>query len=813
MKAVMFAGQGAQRIGMGSALFAAFPAQVAEADAILGYSIAQLCQEGPLERLTQTEFTQPALYAVNSLAYLQRAANASAPDYLLGHSVGEYVALFAAGVVDFATGLRLVQKRGALMAAARGGGMAAVLGLDEAQIQAVIAEHGIADVYAANFNTPRQIVISGRREAVAAAEPLFMAAGATYFKMLQVSGAFHTPFMADAQAEFRAFVADLDFAAPTIPVISNVTARPLDPARLRERMVEQITAPVRWAESLRYLLAKGLEIGDFEEVGPEGVSVVKSMVMRTKAEAGPLDPAVLAAEEDAAREAAARTAASDEAIPAAQEAAVPGQSAASAEAIAPAQETGETAPAAAAAGVGAESDSTPPGAAPAFTAAGLGSAAFRDKFRLKYAYLAGGMYRGISSVELVVALARAGLMGFFGTGGLKLDEIENGIVRIQESIPRDAPYGVNFIAHTHRPEREDQLVDLLLIHGVRTIEASAFMEVTPALVRYRAKGLLRDADGRLQVRNRIIAKVSRPDVGAQFFAPAPSRLVEKLLASGALSADEAAMLAAVPMADALCLEADSAGHTDQRMPFALIPAGLALRDEMQRRFPDHPLHIGAAGGIGTPEAAAAAFVMGADFILTGSINQCTVEAGTSDLVKDMLQDMQVYDTDYAPAGDMFEMGSRVQVLKKGVFFPARANKLLALYRQFESLESLDAKTRQQIEERYFQRGLEAVLAEVQAEAAPADLERAARNPKQRMALVFKRYFSDTTRWAMAGDADHKLDFQIHCGPALGAFNQWVAGTELASWRARHVDALAERLMTATAALLERRFALMRSGGN
>lgn len=781
MKAVMFAGQGAQRIGMGSALFPIFPARVAEADAILGYSIAQLCQEGPLERLTQTEFTQPALYVVNSLAYLQRIANAPAPDYLLGHSVGEYVALFAAGVVDFATGLRLVQKRGALMAEARGGGMAAVLGLDEAQIQAVLSEHGIADVYAANFNTPRQIVISGRREAVAATEHLFMAAGASYFRMLQVGGAFHTPFMAEVREAFRAFIADQSFAASTIPVISNVTARPHDPARLRERMVEQITAPVRWAESIRYLLAKGLGIGDFEEIGSEGLGIVKPMVLRTMAEAGPLDPAVLAAEEEA------RVAPAPEVL------------------AAPAQNVGAggTAPSEAAAGA----------AAPAFTAAGLGSAAFREKFRLKYACLAGGMYRGISSVELVVALARAGLMGFFGTGGLKADEIENGIVRIQESIPRDAPYGVNFIAHTHHPEREDQLADLLLIHGVRTIEASAFMEVTPALVRYRAKGLLRDADGRLQVRNRIIAKVSRPDVGAQFFAPAPSRLVNKLLASGTISADEAALLATVPMADALCLEADSGGHTDQRMPFALIPAGLALRDEMQRQFPEHPLHIGAAGGIGTPEAAAAAFVMGVDFVLTGSINQCTVEAGTSDLAKDMLQDMQVYDTDYAPSGDMFEMGSRVQVLKKGVFFPARANKLVAVYRQFDSLDALDAKTRQQIEERYFQRGLEAVLAEVQAEASPADLERAARNPKQRMALVFRRYFMDSTRWAMAGDADHKLDFQIHCGPALGAFNQWVAGTALASWRARHVDDLAERLMTATAALLERRFAVMRSGGS
>ena len=771
MKAFMFPGQGAQRIGMGGDLFADFPDQLREADAILGYSVAELCQTGPLERLTLTQYTQPALYVVNSLSYLQRGAQGPAPDYLLGHSVAEYVALFAAGVVDFATGLRLVHKRGELMGLAQGGGMAAVLGLNEAQVLAVLAQHGVADVYAANFNTPLQIVLSGRREAVARTEPLFMAAGASYFKMLQVSGAFHTPFMADARDAFGEFAEQVHFAEPTIPVISNVTARPHDPRRIRERMIEQITAPVRWADSLRYLLAKGLTVADFDEVGPSGVSVVKAMVLRTQSEAGPLPAEVLA--EEAEREAAA----------AASQATVP-------------------APAVAEAATGNAAKTT------TFDAGSLGAAAFRAMFGLQQAYLAGGMYQGVSSVEMVVRLAKAGLMGFFGAGGVDLETIENSIVRIQQQIPSGAPYGVNFIAHMHRPELEDQLVDLLLIHGVRTIEASAFVEVTPALVRYRAKGLLRRADGSITVRNRIIAKVSRPDVGAQFFAPAPQRLVDKLLASGGLNEEEAALLAEVPMADALCMEADSGGHTDQRMPFTLIPAGLRVRDEMQARYPAHPLFVGAAGGIGTPEAAAAAFVMGADFILTGSINQCTVEAGTSDLVKDLLQEMQVYDTDYAPSGLQFEMGSRVQVLKKGIFFPNRANKLASLYRQYESIDEIDAKTRQQIEERYFQRSLEAVFAEVQASCPAADLERAERSPKHKMALIFGRYFRDASRWALRGEASHKLDFQIHCGPALGAFNQWVAGSALAPWRARHVDELGQRLMADTAALLLNRLAAL-----
>lgn len=780
MKATMFPGQGAQRLGMGEGLFEAHPALTRTADEVLGYSIRELCLQGPAERLTQTAFTQPALFVVNALTYLQRVAEKGPPAYLLGHSVSEYVALFAAGVFDFATGLRLVQRRGALMAQANGGGMAAVVGLDERQVQAVLREHGLHDVFAANVNTPRQVVLSGLRESVQRCEPLFMQAGATFFRMLQVSGAFHTPFMAPARDEFARFVQDIEFAPPAVPVISNVTARPHDPRRIRQSLVEQITAPVRWADSIRYLLAKGVAAADFEEVGPQGVAVVKPMVLRTLKEAGPLDAAELAREEAAAQ--------AQEPPPAPP-------------AVQPQAQAQAQAPAAA---------ETAPAARP-FTAASLGAAAFCDTFGVRRACVAGAMYQGIASVELVVRLARAGLLGFFGAGGLKAAQVEDAIVAIQERVSAGAPYGINFIAQSNHPAREEELTDVLLVHGVRTIEASAFTEVTPALVRYRARGLQRDGGGRVLARNRIIAKVSRPDVGAQFFAPAPPRIVERLLLSGAIGADEAAMLAQVPMADALSVEADSGGHTDQGMPFTLIPAMLRLRDAARRQFEAFgPLFVGAGGGIGTPQAAAAAFVMGVDFILTGSINQCTPQAGTSDLVKDLLQEMQVHDTDYAPSGALFEQGSKVQVLKKGIFFPARANKLVALYRQHESMDQIDATTRRQIEERYFRRSLEQVWEEVRAACSAADLERAQRSPKHLMALTFKRYFRDSTQWALAGDAAHKVDFQIQCGPALGAFNQWVAGTELAPWQARHVDVLAERLMDETAALLRGRFAAMQS---
>lgn len=750
MKAFLFPGQGAQRVGMGAELFARFPHQVAEADAVLGYSITDLCLNGPMEKLTRTNFTQPALYVVSALKFLDQNER---PEVVLGHSVGEYAALFAAGVVDFATGLQLVKKRGELMDRAQGGGMAAVIGLDGDQIHAVLRQHHLSDVYPANFNTPKQIVLSGKRDAVVAAEEFFRAAGASHYVVLPVGGAFHTPFMAEAQAEFADFAAQFSFASPQVPVISNVTARPHDPATIRQRMIEQITAPVLWCESLRYLLAKGMRFEDVTEIG-DGPPVVKPMVRRTEAEAGPLDAAVLEAEE---RAAAPTTDAS-------------------------------------------------------FAVGKLGSRRFCADFGLTHPYVCGAMYQGISSVDMVVRMGRAGMLAFFGAGGLPMPEVEAAIEAIGAQLPAGAPFGVNFIAHVNHPYLEDQLADLLLKHGVKVIEASAFMEVTPALVRWRAHGLRQDG-GQIHAGNKIIAKVSRPDVAGLFLAAAPEKLVAKLVQSGAISAAQAEMLAQVPMADAITVESDSGGHTDQGMPFTLIPAVLRVRDAAANAFPRFAktVHVGAGGGIGTPEAAAAVLVLGAEYIVTGSINQATVEAGTSDAVKDMLEAAAVHDMAYAPSGEMFELGSKVQVLKKGLFFPARAEKLVAVYRQFDSLESIDAATRRQLEERFFQRPLMAVWDEVRNRLSPEDIERAERLPKHKMALVFRRYFKNASRWALDGDTTHKVDFQIHCGPAMGAFNQWVAGTDLQSWRNRHVDDIALLLLTATASVLNDRFAILTGG--
>jgi len=442
------------------------------------------------------------------------------------------------------------------------------------------------------------------------------------------------------------------------------------------------------------------------------------------------------------------------------------------------------------------------------TAESLGSSDFKKDYGLRYAYLAGAMYKGIASKDLVVAMGKAGMMGYLGTGGMDFAEIEAAIRFIQSQLSGGQPYGMNLLCNLERPELEEQAVDLFLKYGVRYVEAAAFMRMTPSVVRWRVAGLKRDANGGIERPRRTLAKVSRPEVAMAFMQPAPESIVSALVAAGKVTALEAELARSIPMADDVCVEADSGGHTDQGVAYALMPAMFLLRDEMMAKYGySKPIRVGAAGGIGTPHAAAAAFVMGADFIVTGSINQCTVEAGTSDAAKDLLQELNVQDTDYAPAGDMFEIGARVQVAKRGLFFPARANKLYELYQRHNSIDEIDAKTRQQIQERYFKRSFDDVWNETRTyylKANPSKLAELERNPKQKMALIFKWYFVHSTRLAMRGSEDQKVDYQIHSGPAMGAFNQWVKGTDLQSWRNRRVAQIGERLMQATAEMLTQR---------
>jgi trans-AT polyketide synthase, acyltransferase and oxidoreductase domains len=442
----------------------------------------------------------------------------------------------------------------------------------------------------------------------------------------------------------------------------------------------------------------------------------------------------------------------------------------------------------------------------------LGCPEFRRRRGLRYAYYAGAMYKGIGSRALVVRMGRAGLLGFLGTGGLRPEEIAADLRGIAADLGGRGTYGANFLASPLDPAAERAVAELLVALDVPHVEAAAFTTVTPDLVWLRARGLRAGPDGAPVRPRQLVAKLSRPEVAALFLAPAPAPLLERLVAAGRLTPEEARLAAALPLADDLCVEADSGGHTDRGVLGVLLPFIRRQRDEARRaRGWTTPIGVGAAGGLGTPEALAAAFTLGADFVVTGSVNQCTAEAGTSDLVKDLLQTAEPQDTDLVPAGDMFELGAKVQVFKRGLLFPGRAKKLHELYRQLDSLDQLDARTREQLETRVFGRPLAAVYEETKAyylTRRPEVIARAEQDPKHRMALVFRWYFVHSSRLARRGDPAGRADFQIHCGPALGAFNQLVRGTPREDWRQRHVDEIAGLLMEGAAAVLRERWAAL-----
>lgn len=279
----LFPGQGSQKLGMGQDLFERFPQMVEEADDILGYSIAKLCLENPEGCLNLTQYTQPALYVVNALSYFaNREDNAISPaDYAAGHSLGEYNALLAAEVFEFATGLKLVQKRGWLMSETAQGGMSAIIGLALDKIQQVFQTLNINTVDIANLNSPTQVVISGPPSDLDRIDPACKEAGAKLVVRLNVSGSFHSRYMKPAALLFSEFLKGFIFSPLKIPVIANSTAKPYETHEIALRLAEQIHSPVRWTDTIEYLFK--MPQPEFKELGPHGVltKLVKQIIGQT----------------------------------------------------------------------------------------------------------------------------------------------------------------------------------------------------------------------------------------------------------------------------------------------------------------------------------------------------------------------------------------------------------------------------------------------------------------------------------------------------------------------------------------------------
>jgi len=449
---------------------------------------------------------------------------------------------------------------------------------------------------------------------------------------------------------------------------------------------------------------------------------------------------------------------------------------------------------------------------PACRPEALGDAAFRDDHGLRYAYASGAMANGIGSAEIVEAMGRAGMLGIFGAAGLSLRAVEAAIDRLE---PSGLPRGYNLIHSPNDAALESAVVDLYLRRGVRLVEASAYLDLTLPVVRYRVRGIGRDpATGRVVAPNRVIAKVSRVEVASKFLAPPPDRFLRELVGLGEITPEQAGLAASIPMAGDLTAEADSGGHTDNQPAIVLLPTMLALRDRLADQYGyDRPPRVGAAGGISTPWSAAGAFAMGASYVVVGSVNQSCVESGTSDAVRKMLAEARQADIAMAPAADMFEMGVKVQVLKRGTMFAMRAGKLHEAYRAHDSIESIPPAERATLEKTIFKAPLETIWDQTRAyflERDPSQVDRAGRDPKHRMALVFRWYLGQSSHWANAGDASRAVDYQVWCGPAMAAFNEWVRGSFLERPEERRVATVARNILY-HAAVLTRARALASQG--
>lgn len=434
---------------------------------------------------------------------------------------------------------------------------------------------------------------------------------------------------------------------------------------------------------------------------------------------------------------------------------------------------------------------------PPLPVSALGDTSFCATYGVKAAYYAGGMANAIASEEMIIALAKEGLMGSFGSGGLSPGRLIKAVETIQSAVPQ-GPYLFNLLHNPFEPEMEQRTVEIYLENKIPAVEAAAYVRLTPSVVQFRAAGLSKNASGQVLVENHVIAKISRREIAALFLNPAPEKILRELVSACRITLEQAELARQVPMADDITVEADSGGHTDNQPLVSLLPSIIALRDQTQKenRF-SQPVRIGAGGGISTPESALAAFMMGAAYVVTGSVNQACVESSACEHTRKILADADMADVSMAPSADMFEMGARVQVLKKGSLFPMRAQKLYDLYITYDAIEEIPAEVKNELETRIFMRTMDEIWQETRdffIERNPEQITKAEKNPKKKMALIFRWYLGLSSRWSRDGVEERRMDYQIWCGPSMGAFNEWARGTYLEDYRNRHVADVAWQLL-------------------
>ncbi|WP_432168932.1 ACP S-malonyltransferase [Streptomyces sp. 1222.5] len=784
-----FPGQGSQRKDMGAGLFDRHPGVVARADAVLGRSVRELCADQ--EALRDTRALQPVLYTISALTYLDLAARGPQPDFMIGHSLGEYSALYASGAVDFETGLRLVVARAEIMGGTSGGGMLAVVGLDVDRLREVLRREGADDIDLANHNSPVQSVLSGPEESIRGLAPVLRRAGAGKCVLLHISVAAHSRYMAEAARRLGAVLDTVTFREPRVPVVSNVTARPHRADEIATRLREHMCQGVRWWESLAHLVDQG--VTDLVEIGPGNVLTKLWAVARAEL------PGPAAGEETVA---GARTEAEAEA-------------GAETEVSGAARRVPADAPRAVPPSLGAVTPAEGPPGAPSRARAGrpaaerLGAARFRERYGLRLAWVASGTGDGAVGEEVCRAAREAGLAAFADPMGPSACSGPTGPAVLagpagatvadpvrDEARTEEAAVGALVPAVTAAARHgwgiglragpgADRLVTLLLARGVRHVEADHPYGPDAALVRFRFTGARRTPAGTPVARRHVLARVSGLDQAAAFLRPPSPALLAELVRTGGLSAPEADAARELPVASDLAVQAPAGWHADGADAYQLLPSVAALA---ARGPGPEPVHVGLRGVVGTPEQAATAFALGAAFLVSTSLTACAPNARLSAELGRTLTELGDDDITWAPTERYATLGVPARVVRRGTLFPARANLLHRLLRAHRFLAEVPEARRRHIEEE--------VLGGPAAEPPPGAVDGGVRT-----ADVFRWYVRETARRTSAGDPVRPLDHQLPCDPELTHFNRAAVGTELAARQARTPGAVAGHLLTKAAELL------------
>ena len=417
---------------------------------------------------------------------------------------------------------------------------------------------------------------------------------------------------------------------------------------------------------------------------------------------------------------------------------------------------------------------------------------FVESHNLRYPYVVGAMANAITSTQMVIACANDGILCFFGSAGLDEKTIATSIAKIGHHVSESASWGANLIHAPHEPALEFATAKLFVDQGVRFVSASAYLKLSEAVVFAAFSGIRQDAQGGIVRARSVFAKISRPETAAAFMQAPSAKLLTRLMDAGHLNEEECRLAARCSVATDIIVESDSGGHTDNQALGALFPRISELREQLKA-----DVRLGAAGGLGSPRSLAAAIALGADFLLTGTVNQTTIESGLSSYGKTLLAKADIGDVMMAPAADMFEMGVKLQVLKRGTMFGVRAQRLWEAYQNYRDFEAMPDEVKQKLEDDILGESVDDIWEACQrffAERDPLQLEKAQASSRHKMALVFRWYLGKSSRWANAGKLERKLDFQIWCGPAIAAFNSWIKGSFLEDPDQRRVVQLAKNLM-------------------